>query len=459
MEDVGKNKMFLEDSFSVARILILFFFILLVVLASILDICGVVENMSSDRGYNEKSVTEREVAVVEYGRKTEVTEKKTIQSILEGNQPIEPSSDSSINKKIDEEIQGDEIICQKESEQDRADSMTNGNEVNTLNGESKKNCALSAMSPMKDKRSINISRPVNLAIAITGRSVEHGIISVLAEEGYRAGEMGLGHMDGSGAESDDCVRSEDDINCAGSSRWPGPDHRPDLTSLRRWARGDSQDKCHTLGLGEARTGQAIGTQDIGNVSREKNKLGGKKDNLTLLLQAFSVKRNLPKIFNITGTSEGDLRCLHGIRFLSMTWVILGHTFYFSLPYVDNPVWALNIIKNSWTMEAVEQGLFSVDSFFFLSGLLVSYIFLRRWSFKEQVTSPLTWVKVILHRYVRLLPPYIALVLLIEPLSFYTCSGPQVCIRGKVRQHFINFIGTVPCGEPKSLCQILVAEYS
>ena len=442
MEDVGKNKMFLEDSFSVARILILFFFILLVVLASILDISGFVENMSSDRGYNEMSVTEREVAVVEYGRKTEVTENKTIQSILEGNQHIEPSSDSSIdtksslggNKKVDEEIQGDEIICQKKSEQDRADSMTNGNEVNTLNGESKKNCALSAISPMEDKRPINIARPVNLAIS-SGGSAEHRIMSLLAEEGYRAGEMGLDYMDGSGAESDDCVRSEDDIGCAGSSRWPGPDHRPDLTSFRRWARGDSQDKCHTATVGDARTGQAIGTRDIGNVSREKTKSRSKKDNLTLLLHAFSVKRNLPKIFNITGTSEGDLSCVHGIRFLSMTWVILGHTFYFSLPYVDNPVWALNIIKNSWTMEAVEQGLFSVDSFFFLSGLLVSYIFLRRWSFKEQLTSPLTWFKVILHRYVRLLPPYIALVLLIEPLSFYTCSGPQVCIRGNVRQHF------------------------
>ena len=82
MEDVGKNKMFLEDSFSVARILILFFFILLVVLASILDISGVVENMSSDRGYNEMSVTEREVAVVEYGRKTEVTENKTVVALI-----------------------------------------------------------------------------------------------------------------------------------------------------------------------------------------------------------------------------------------------------------------------------------------------------------------------------------------------------------------------------------------
>ena len=52
--------MFLEDSFSVARVLILSFFILLVVLASILDISGIVENMSSDYGDNELLLTTKE---------------------------------------------------------------------------------------------------------------------------------------------------------------------------------------------------------------------------------------------------------------------------------------------------------------------------------------------------------------------------------------------------------------
>ena len=451
--------MFLEDSFSVVRILILSFFILLVVLASILDICGVVENMSSDPGDSEMSVTADRNVVEESGRGSGVTEKKTIESVLELHQDNESSRDSSQdstnsleeNKKNDEEIQCVEIVSQEIQEkfeldnQDNniADVTSNGNEVKTIQGERRKKSVPSALSPIEDKTSKNISRPVNQAPTV--RREEHGIMKVLAEAGYRAvavnilGEMGLDHVDG-GAESEDGVRSEDDIVCAGSSRWPGPDHRPDLTSLRCWpGGGDTGDTCQPGGPGEAGAGhQAIGPRDIGIVRPEKNKAGGKTDNLTLILHAFSVKRNLPKIFNITGSSEGDLSCLHGIRFLSMTWVILGHTFYFSLPYVDNPVWALNTIQNSWTMEAVEQGLFSVDSFFFLSGLLVSYIFLKRRKSVDQLTSPLTWVKVILHRYVRLLPPYIALVLLLEPLAYYTCSGPQVYTG--YWKHLIHFIG-------------------
>ena len=45
----------------------------------------------------------------------------------------------------------------------------------------------------------------------------------------------------------------------------------------------------------------------------------KLDNLTVLIHAFSIRRNLPKLFNISNNND-DLNCLHGIRFLSMTWV-------------------------------------------------------------------------------------------------------------------------------------------
>ena len=137
-----------------------------------------------------------------------------------------------------------------------------------------------------------------------------------------------------------------------------------------------------------------------------------------ILTAFSAVTNLEYIFKRSPVSgKGQrLSCLEGMRAISMTWVILGHTFYFAMPYLDNPVWALDKIQNSWSMEGVVQGPFSVDSFFFLSGLLVSYIFLKRRDSLTKLTSPLTWAKVILHRFIRLLPPYLALVVLLEPLG-------------------------------------------
>lgn len=46
-----------------------------------------------------------------------------------------------------------------------------------------------------------------------------------------------------------------------------------------------------------------------------------------LLLSFSVYSNAPKILN-TNQPKGTLTCVNGIRFLSMTWVILGHTVAF-----------------------------------------------------------------------------------------------------------------------------------
>ena len=90
---VGKNKMFLEDSFSVARVLILSFFILLVVLASILDISGIVENMSSDYGDNELLLTTKEdQSVVESGV-TKIAQAQS--SVLENHQNTGVSENTS----------------------------------------------------------------------------------------------------------------------------------------------------------------------------------------------------------------------------------------------------------------------------------------------------------------------------------------------------------------------------
>jgi hypothetical protein len=38
----------------------------------------------------------------------------------------------------------------------------------------------------------------------------------------------------------------------------------------------------------------------------------------------------------------------------MTWVILGHTFYFAIPQLDNPKVALEYAENSFAFQSVLQ---------------------------------------------------------------------------------------------------------
>ncbi|XP_019618602.1 PREDICTED: uncharacterized protein LOC109465659 [Branchiostoma belcheri] len=95
--------------------------------------------------------------------------------------------------------------------------------------------------------------------------------------------------------------------------------------------------------------------------------------ITKFLLAFSIRTNTRKLLS-TRESPDSLGCLHGIRFLSMTWVILGNTFAFEIGYLDNPLQALNITKR-FSFEVVLNGFVSVDSFFFLSGVLMAYLML------------------------------------------------------------------------------------
>ena len=49
------------------------------------------------------------------------------------------------------------------------------------------------------------------------------------------------------------------------------------------------------------------------------------------LLALSIYSNGQKILS-TKRTPGSLDCLHGIRFLSMTWVILGHVVSFAFGF-------------------------------------------------------------------------------------------------------------------------------
>ena len=69
-------------------------------------------------------------------------------------------------------------------------------------------------------------------------------------------------------------------------------------------------------------------------------------------------------------------CLDGVRFLSMCWVILGHTTVFqlfanvteptSMNPIHNPVYMVEVWTARWTFQLIVGGFFAVDSFFLIS---------------------------------------------------------------------------------------------
>ena len=67
--------------------------------------------------------------------------------------------------------------------------------------------------------------------------------------------------------------------------------------------------------------------------------------------------------------------------------------------------------------AIFNGYPSVDSFFTLSGFLVAYLLLKQLAKSKGNLSPANWVAYYVHRYVRLTPPYL-LVILVEVSVHY-----------------------------------------
>lgn len=134
-------------------------------------------------------------------------------------------------------------------------------------------------------------------------------------------------------------------------------------------------------------------------------------------KAFSLYSNGKKLFG-TQTAEGPLACLNGLRVLSMFWVILGHSYAFAIAFMENTADAAKILTR-FSFQPIINGTYSVDSFFFLSGLLVAYLAIKQIDEK----GSLNWFYYFIHRYWRLTPLYAFVIFYFAYVFQYTFVGP------------------------------------
>ncbi|XP_071451418.1 nose resistant to fluoxetine protein 6 [Hetaerina americana] len=136
--------------------------------------------------------------------------------------------------------------------------------------------------------------------------------------------------------------------------------------------------------------------------------------------SFSIRRNLATIADHTVGSD-TLPTLHGLRFLSMLWVILGHTCLVAFKYSDNMAYR-GVVEKEFFFQTISNAAFSVDTFFFISGLLVSFLYFRTTSKLDvkQLTRTtgaksniLQFVGLMAYRFGRLTAPYLFVLGLVE----------------------------------------------
>uniref|UniRef100_A0AC35TVC4 Acyl_transf_3 domain-containing protein n=1 Tax=Rhabditophanes sp. KR3021 TaxID=114890 RepID=A0AC35TVC4_9BILA len=145
-----------------------------------------------------------------------------------------------------------------------------------------------------------------------------------------------------------------------------------------------------------------------------------------LFVALSIYRNIKSIFKLPKkpkhlvSEDGKqhpksevISPLFCIRFISMIWVMVGHSFGFVLSTSANPIDILPVLKD-YGSQWIPNAYFSVDSFFFMSGLLLSFIFFKQLAKNRRRTLGMpNWVMMYAHRILRLSPAYYM------AIAFYT----------------------------------------
>ncbi|XP_074654856.1 nose resistant to fluoxetine protein 6-like isoform X2 [Tubulanus polymorphus] len=203
-----------------------------------------------------------------------------------------------------------------------------------------------------------------------------------------------------------------------------------LRKRRREITDDPSDGVE-MKLDTLETGNVVDETRIENVSNE-NSANAVKTNKTNpkstivgkdVILAFSAYSNLLKLVSLESSSE-TINCLHGIRFITMFWIILGHTFYSYFLFVpsENFVEFGTSLLKSKSFLIVYAAFFSVDTFFFLSGLVLTYI-----SMKKMVDSGgpknINWFMFYFHRFWRLTPLYTAVWMIYVTFDNHFGDGP------------------------------------
>ncbi|XP_034952276.1 nose resistant to fluoxetine protein 6-like [Chelonus insularis] len=147
-----------------------------------------------------------------------------------------------------------------------------------------------------------------------------------------------------------------------------------------------------------------------------------KDKRHLILTSFSLYTNGKSLMS-TRRNEETINCLDGLRYLSICWIIYGHTYYLQVVGVQLDVSNVSKMHEIWTNLLILNGNIVTDTFFLLGGILLMYSELGRKE-KEPHGYSLNVGMLYLHRYLRLTPAYAIVIGFYATLFYKVGSGPH-----------------------------------
>ncbi|CAL1300173.1 unnamed protein product [Larinioides sclopetarius] len=143
-----------------------------------------------------------------------------------------------------------------------------------------------------------------------------------------------------------------------------------------------------------------------------------QDRLTLpvrYLLCFSLYTNICRLLK-KDTSPDSIKVFHGMKVITILWVILNHTYYYINYQALSSLLNAREISKEFGMQVVVNGFLNVETFFFISAVLLSYGVMKM---KEQKLNIFLYI---FRRFWRLTPPFMLVISCVYLLP-HLGSGP------------------------------------
>lgn len=157
-----------------------------------------------------------------------------------------------------------------------------------------------------------------------------------------------------------------------------------------------------------------------------------------LLKSFSVASNADKLMEVRHDKSGNtMECLNGLRVISIGYVVILHCFeyYGFTPAIYNRDGTEHWEK-TWGHSFMRHGDAIVETFFCITGVLISYNFLKGRERGEKFNT----FKYYIHRFFRIAPVYYAAILFVIAFIPYLGDGPsyQRIIEPALHQNCVKY---------------------
>ena len=146
------------------------------------------------------------------------------------------------------------------------------------------------------------------------------------------------------------------------------------------------------------------------------------ETLRKFLFCFSLYETVPQIFAIKHQPSSAITCLHGLRVISMCWIILGHQNLFGNFVIENSISYIANSVSHISYRGISESELAVDSFFLMSGLLVTYLTLRKMERRKGKFKFPAFLYYV-HRFLRLTPVYAFVLFSYWLLTVHLADGP------------------------------------